>query len=274
MKKRGRPKKDLIDIIRTKAWYFAVEIKLQVSTPYAVEVIVEAENKAKKDAKFAGLRRWAAYKGGARIPQDIPGRLNPINMAEERALGTARWFRSPMWKALKGKLANKYGVEAALAESEAIAAIVFEYEALEFDDEYRQELGLDDSDPPPTYRRFNPDNINRCIELDGIDLLEAVILLLEFGSASGSLEITRPALELYKASSPKISAIPEIRAFLPEIFEAIEFKYTPDVNAQYDVFLPPWHVRLPDLYERICNIEALKEEALKPYESDVEQLER
>lgn len=73
-----------------------------------------------------------------------------------------------------------------------------------------------------------------CIELDGIELLEAVILLLEFGSSSVSLEITRQALERYKASSPKIAKIPEIRAFLPEIFEAIEFKYAPEVNAQYD----------------------------------------
>ncbi len=273
MKKRGRPKKDPIDVMRTKAWYFAVESELQVSTPYAVEVIVEAENKAKKDAKFAGLRRWAAYKGGARVPQDIPGRLNPINMAEERAPGTARWFRSPMWQALKGKLANRYDVEAALAESDAIAVIVFEYEELAFDDEYRQELGLNDSDPPPTYRRFRPDNINRCLELKGIDLLEAVILLLEFGSASGSLEITSRALELYKASSPKIATIPEIRAFLPEIFDAIEFKYTPDVNAQYDEFLPPWHVRLPDLYEKIVDIEAMREEALSHYENDGGQLQ-
>ncbi len=145
--------------------------------------------------------------------------------------------------------------------------------SLEIDDEYRRELGLDENDPPPTYRKFRPGNINRCIELEGIDLLEAVILSLEFGIASGSLEITRQALELYKASSPKIATIPEIRAFLPEIFEAIEFKYTPDVNAQYDEFLPPWHVRLPDLYEKIVDIEAMREEALSHYENDGGQLQ-
>jgi hypothetical protein len=260
--------KHRLDPIASMIWYQAVEIGLDLVSPTSVELFLEGD-RVKPDADgIKRPRKWRNFSQGIRTPKDIPGKLNVYDIADRQAPGTALWFRSPMWKALKGKLANKYEVEAALAESEAIAAIIFEYEVLEFDDEYRQELGLDDSDPPPTYRRFRPDNINRCIDLDGVDLLEAVILLLEFGSASGSLEITRQALELYKASSPKIAKIPEITAFLPEIFEAIEFKYTPDVNAQYDEFLPPWHVRLPDLYEKIVDIEAMREEALRPYESD------
>ena len=265
--------KSRLDRVASMIWYQAVETRLELKNPGEVEKLLQGERiKPDKDG-IKRPRKWRHFSKGRRSPDDIPGKLNVYDIADRQAPGTARWFRSPMWKALKGKLANRYDVEAALAESEALAAIIFEYEVLDFDDEYRLELGLDENDPPPTYRKFRPDNINRCIELEGIDLLEAVILLLEFGRASGSLEITRPALELYKASSLKIAAIPEIGAFLPEIFEAIEFKYAPDVNAQYDEFLPPWHARLPDLYEKIVDVAAMRGNALSHYENGGDQLQ-
>lgn len=273
MKKRGRPKKHPIDIMRTKAWYAAVQLKLGLPSANKVERHIEAENQRKKEDKFIGVRRWAGYKNGERVPPDIPGLLNAIDMAEKEATNTALWFRSPLWTALKGELPNRYDFENAFAKSDAIAAIIFEFEPLELGDEDHAFFGRDENCGTGTSRRFSPKSIYKCIELEGIDLLEAVVLLLEFGRSSQSLEIMKPALALYEAASRKFAAIPQLKCILRDVFEAIEDKYLPRFNTNYDEFCPPWHVRMPDLYEKIVDIEAMREEALKPYESDGGQLQ-
>jgi hypothetical protein len=139
---------------------------------------------------------------------------------------------------------------------------------LQLDENDLQELGLTDSQPSPRFRTFLPKQISKCAKLEGIDLLEVVILLLEFGKSSQSWEISKPALNLYKLVSPKITSIPQLQGFLPDIFEAIELRYTPDAAIQYDEFLPPWHVRMYNLYEKIVDIDALREEALRPYQAN------
>jgi hypothetical protein len=259
--------KHRLDPIASMIWYKAVEIGLDLDSPIAVELLLEGDRVKPDDDGIKRPRKWRHYRQGKRTPKDS-GKNNVFEIAEDQAPGTARWFRSPMWKALKGQFADRFEVENALAESDAIAAILFKYEPLELDENDLQDLDLTDSAAPPRYRIFQPKKILKCAKLEGIDLLEVVILLLEFGKSSQSLEVSKPALHLYEMVSPKIASIPQLEGFLPDIFEAIELRYTPDAAVQYDEFLPPWHVRMFDLYEKIVDIDALREEALRPYQAN------
>jgi hypothetical protein len=263
MEKRGRPKKELFDVMRTKAWYLAVQLRLQVSTAHAVEVRVESDNKAKRAAKFAGARRWAGYRDGTRVPQDIHGLLNPIDMAEKIAVGSARWFRSPMWNALKGQFAHHDDVTDALSDIKSVASVVFsDGNWVSLDEQDLRDFDIEGSQPLAASRTIVADSIAGCANLDGIDLLETVILLLEHGRLSASLTITRRALDLYAAASRKIAVIPEVGAVLPGIFEVIEARYAPNLVAPPEEIFSPWHVRMPDLVEKIWDVAAMRAEAL------------
>jgi hypothetical protein len=260
--------KHTLDPIASMVWYQAVEIGLDLDGPIAVELFLEGDRVQPDADGIKRPRKWRNFSQGRRSAKDIPGALNVYDIAERKAPGTSRWFRSPMWRALKGEFTHLLEVEDALAESEAIAAIVFKYELVACGDEDFHDYPSDDRNPRPRFRRLLPKNIARCAKLEGIDLVEAVILLLELGRLSVSSAITKRALDLYKTASPKIAAIPALKANLSEIFDAIDFKYTPSINAQHDDFFAPWYVRMPDLYEQVVDIDALRELALRPYERD------
>jgi hypothetical protein len=114
--------KHRLDPVASMIWYKAVEIGLDLDSPIAVELLLE-DDRVKRDRydDIKRPRKWRNYRQGKRTPKDS-GKNNVFDIAEDQAPGTARWFRSPMWKALKGKFANPLEVEDALAESAAIAA--------------------------------------------------------------------------------------------------------------------------------------------------------
>jgi hypothetical protein len=248
-----------IDRLKTQIWYQAVEIALGKGCATAVELFLEPEkDKLDADNKIRP-RRWRGYRDGIRVPKKTAHVSCAVEVAEPEAPGTARWFLSPMWRALKGEFLDRYEIEDALSKSESIGSIIFcNKDSLGLTEADLQEYDSNIQTQLVAAHNLVLDNIGQCTELEGRDLLEAVVLLLEHGRLSGSLAVTRRALDLYDASSRKISEIPELRRHLRVFFEAIEDRYTPIFNTPAKEIFPPWHARLPDLVEEYFDIEAGK----------------
>jgi hypothetical protein len=207
-------------------------------------------------------RKWNDFGIGKHLPNgphDPSGPFSEVMIAESHAPGTARWFISAMWRALMDKDLDRYEIEDALSKSEPIGSIIFcNKDSLGLTEADLQKYDSNIQTQLVAAHNLVLDNIGQCTELEGLDLLEAVVLLLEHGRLSGSLAVTRRALELYDASSRKISEVPELRRHLPVFFEAIEDRYTPIFNTPANEIFPPWHARLPDLIEEYFDIEAGK----------------
>lgn len=187
--------KQAIDRLATRIWYQAVEDGLGLDSPYAVELFLEGDRVKPDGDGIKRPRKWRNYCDGRRTPDDIPGTLNVFDIAEYKAPGTARWFRTSMWKALKGKIRSPDDLRRRIAGNPALREIVLcESSPVEFDMPAQEPLpGLVGSAP---FITFETDRIGACIDLHGLDLLEAIVFLLEYGHLAHKPAITSKVLEL------------------------------------------------------------------------------
>ncbi len=225
-------------------WYQAVELALRARSAYAVERRLQPENVRRVDYVIR-QGNWDGYRDGKHVPN-----IAKVRLAEGAAPGTAKWFGGPIYHALRGKLTNFFHIDDYLSAHSVIGPMI-----------YPQEEFLDGV----PIRQLKHSAISDCIALEGMDLLEAIILLLESGLLSRDRRRTDRALELYVAASPKIAAIPQLRFDFPRLFEMIEHRYTPTIDVDWDDFIPPWFVRMPDKEDPRCSIAELRAEALAPF---------
>lgn len=250
-----------VDRLATRIWYQAVEDGLGLDNPYAVELYLEGERvKPDKDG-IKRPRKWRNFSQGKRTPADNPGTLNVFDLAERHAPGTARWFRSPMWRALKGAIDSSAELRRLIAGAPALRRIVLsESDPVDFAIPAQGDI------PPlegsASFIAFEAERIPDCAALEGLDLLEAIILLLEYGHLARMPSVTVRALDLYTRVSPKICEITELRYTNTLFFDEVEWRYASDIDLPPEEIFPPWHVRMPELTEQIYDIPALRREAL------------
>ncbi|MFV0643679.1 MAG: hypothetical protein ACK5NN_04145 [Sphingomonadaceae bacterium] len=184
--------------------------------------------------------KWAPYRRGEHVPNDPSTQTNPIEVAEAAVPGTARWFRSPIWKAIHGELTRKMQSDGQNPQDifdehffkiKGAADLLFE------------EVGKFDGSPIIS---INPEGVMNCQPLTGLELVETIILLFERESALGWPELKKSTLKLYEASTEKIAKIPEIARNYGSFLNLIEMRYCRVATRQSDHFLAPWHVRLQD----------------------------
>jgi hypothetical protein len=244
--RRSHRKSDF-DVERTMVWYQAVELALGVQSAYAVERMLQPENVKQRVDYVVRQGNWDGYRDGRHVPN-----MANVQLAENAAPGTAKWFGGPIYHALRGKLTNFFHIDEYLSTHPAIGPIVFPREKF-----------LDDM----PIRQLKHCAIADCIALEGMDLLEAIILLLESGLLSRDRRRTNRALELYVAASTKISEMPQLKLDFPRVFDMIEHRYTPTIEADWDDFIPPWFVRMPDKEDPRRSIAELRAEALAPFQN-------
>lgn len=249
--------KHRLDRLASKIWYQAVELGLGLSSPIAVELLLEGDRVKPDSDGIKRPRKWRNFCDGKRTPSDNPGALNVFDIAECHAPGTARWFRSPLWKALKGQFEHPDDLLELLCELPAIQGVIFPgSEHLEYD--IPTENGHHALTGIAPLRKFEVDRIGECVGLDGLDLLEAIVLLLEYGQSTRNQSITSRSLDLYRAASPKICKIAELRYSFELLFEELEGRYTCFADVPPDEIFPPWHVRMPQLTQQIYDIDILR----------------
>lgn len=217
---------DCPDRVRTRIWYDAVKFardRARSEHGRAWQTRPETRELTKHFGK------WAPYRRGEHVPNDPSSQTNPIDVAEASVPGTARWFRSPIWSAVQGNLSNWLEIEDYLLAIAGNSAMLC------------REPQVFHGKP---VRKIAVEHVVKSASLDGLDLIETVVLLLERGRTRQWHELTRAAIGLFDATTEKIAHIPEIQRNYGPFFEAIERRY---INSAFDEasnFLEPWHVRL------------------------------
>lgn len=90
---------DSVDVVRTALWYYEIEGRLQVTTPYQLERRLEPEAFGKNVYGDAYHRnKWIGYRVGRHRPN---ARL--IDRVEAQVPGSRHLINHPVWEALRGK---------------------------------------------------------------------------------------------------------------------------------------------------------------------------
>jgi hypothetical protein len=247
IRKKTRPPQTTLNRLRTVLWYSAVKEALGLPSAYRIEQLLDSDKFVQVEGETRRNSKWDRYSRGQRVPNIKPD--SSIERAELQAPGTSRWFLSPIWSVLQGRPMKRHEVEAYLENSPAILAVIFPQKSNWKFPKNSDDISEKDHAQFPG-RSIVLDNVPSCVNLEGIDLLEATVLLLAAGVDSGSEKLTKAARDLYVSATPKIEEIITISNYFPEFFDAVEHHFAKNADTDWnDDFVPPWFVRLPDLFE-------------------------
>lgn len=221
-RRKGRPKRHPVEEMRAAVWYDAVEQGLALPSAYAVEKYLEPKKVRKKDGVIRP-RKWDGYRNGKHTPSDAM-----IELAEVHAPGTEKWFRSPVWSALRDEIGGRFPAEQSLQSNPAIMKQLFR--------------AVGDARYPAISLDF--EKIANCIELEGLDLFECVVLLLEAGFASRDVRFLSEAQELYFRATRKITETPQLARSQSQLLDWIEDRYCDQSSSAHGSIFIPWAERL------------------------------
>ena len=109
--KSGRPKRNPIDVLRTKVWFYAVKAKSGLPSSYAIELALEPSSVKRKGDGMKRPRKWDGYQTGLRVPQRMTGKPYSVDVAEVQYPGTAVYFDSPIWAVLRGDQMDQWWID-------------------------------------------------------------------------------------------------------------------------------------------------------------------
>lgn len=212
-------------------WYRAVEHGLGATSAYAVTQHLEPHTIRPGKDGITRTRKWEGYRDGKHVPKDSNDSTSMVSLAERFSAGTAQWFRSPLWKALREQFSHHQEVENRILEIEYLHPIL--YQTTHFDGS--------------SAHSFKPEGINMCAELDGLCLLESVILALEYAHLTRHPELISKSRNLYVDVSLRISEIVPVSFHYLEMLDTLEYRYLPSAASPWtDDSILPWYVRLPE----------------------------
>ncbi|MFV0645414.1 MAG: hypothetical protein ACK5NN_13105 [Sphingomonadaceae bacterium] len=245
--RQARLDEDSPNRIRTMVWFDAVRVASGLPTAEKIEAYLEPEKVKRSGGK---LSKWAKYRDGRSVPKDPSPQDNSIEIAEAALPGTARWFRSPIWKVLCGETISWIALHEHLFFSSSAGSFLFPDPVL-FDG--KPVLELDASQTLD------------CQSLDSIELIEAVVLLLERGREAQSVQQMQSASQLYEITTKKVARIPELARNYGNFLDAVERRFFPLLARGHDDPFSPWHVRLKSDTEFQVTEYALEQALVPPY---------
>lgn len=227
----GREPRNPVDVLRTKIWMAAV-FAASGLTPGQIEALLEPERVRREGGRTIRPRLWDRYASGDHVPNDNQDR-KPVSLAEARWPGTAVWFRSPMWRALRPE-----PVTAALAEQ-----LLGQIEPL------RDVLFVPSRWNPSVLRQaaVDPTLLATIIGVGRIDALAAAMVFARQAEAIHSPPLRDTALRLYRHLQPQLEQLPALKTHASELFWLIdtsikEWVY-PDPGSQVSVTIFSEEVR-------------------------------
>lgn len=211
-------------------WFHVVQMRSGLESAYEIAMAVEGGPVEKKDPDQPNrANTWTRYPVGGKVPTSMKGKRDTVAMAEEAYPGTARWFNSPIWPALKRQSSSPQGVENALHSlSPAVQILLFESGTLFLDAQ-------------PNPHGFDKWRMAALLATNDFDVLAAAVLLYVLSEHRGSPQLRLQAQWIYVCAQPMLGRLPETAPFFDELLDMVE-----------SVF-PLWpHPRMNDLTLLAC----------------------
>ena len=204
---KGRPQTPLVDKIRTQTWFKAVRIVSGGKSAYAIEIALDG---GELQARSAKPRKCSAYAAGRKSPFDHPGSGNFIDRTEALFPGTAKWFRSPLWRMIKGGAERPFLIEVLKNLDHRVVFAVFQNEDCPDDEKCWQlrEVGDEIAAKISSIRHF--------------DCLVAAIALVRLSEAISHPPLREMALKIYSDSICWLIDLPELEDVFEELFTLID----------------------------------------------------
>ena len=204
---RGRPQTPLVNKIRTQAWFRAVRIVSGWKTPYAIEIAIDGDE---LQARSATPRKCSDYAAGRKSPFDHPGKGNFIDSAEALFPGTAKWYRSPLWRMIKGDVDREFLIECLKTLDHRVVSAIFESE------------GYPDGERDWQIRELDDDSVVEICSIRDFDCLVAAIALARLSEMIAYPALREIALKIYSESIGWLVDLPELADVFEELFTLID----------------------------------------------------
>jgi len=194
----GRPKRDAVDIVRTRIWFQAVKWHSRLPSAHAIEAFIDGPRSAQGADGISRPRKWYAYEAGRRSPSSVKGKRDAVADAEAHFPGTERWYHHAIWKALRGESFDFYELEGAFRSLDpAVVDILYTVD----DGDGSGRLGQ---------KFFVQEDVQALVGLGSFDALAAVILLAVQSEMNGLPELREWVLEAYGELQPIVADLPEL----------------------------------------------------------------
>lgn len=239
-RKRGRPPTHPVDRLKTRIWFNLVKHKSGLPSAYMIEMFLDGDEIRRKRLIVKKARKWDFYRDGLRVPNDKRKIRNSVEQAESHFLGTAKWFRSPIWPFLRGERFDQKAIVGALQSLQPeIVEILF--------------YPKSNTSSLTRLKPFNETSKSLLVEVGGLDALAAAVLLVFYAEEISSLELRNISLKLYNALQPKLMQMQELVPFIHELF------FWVNKACPYWLYLSgTQRVELTQVEEQIITIESLR----------------
>ena len=228
--KSGRPKRNPIDVLRTKVWFYAVKAKSGLPSAYAIELAIDPSIAKGKWDDMKRPRKWDGYQTGLRVPQRITGKPYSVHIAEVLYPGTAVYFESPIWAVLRGDQMNQWWIDDQLKVMSPEIAEILNVSAPPF---------LQENPDPDRFRKFDEEAAYRLAEIGTFEALTALILLVKKSELISSHELRSMVLNAYHHCQQWLREVPEIAPIAEDLFHAI------DLNCKHWIYpSPEWRMEV------------------------------
>lgn len=224
----GRPRKSNLEQLRTCVWGWASCLAAGDKRPDELELEYLKTRDRKLNPHLSidaigsrtyelthNFRRWCRW---GNVIKDVPGsKTNAIEIVEELYPGTARWYRSCAWWAIKAKAVTPSDIDRGLLTLDSnVSEILIE---------------LDGNSPSWTSARFRRRPFTeamaeRLLDLGSFDAFVASYLLIRLSYAISSRPLFELATDLHYSFYPKISRLPQIEPYYRIFFDMLAIHCT------------------------------------------------
>jgi hypothetical protein len=203
----GRPKRDAVDVVRTRIWFQAVKVRSGLRSAHAIEAFINDRLSGEDVDTSHRPRKWYSYRNGSRSPSAIAGKRDTVADVEALFPGTARWYHHPFWKVLKREGTDPHVLRVFMLDLDPEVV-----EILYTTDEHG---ALD----PLRLKAFRISDVQSLIDLGSFDALAAVVLLAMKEDANVGFGWRDFYLDAYQALQPVVAELPELVNDFPELFD-------------------------------------------------------
>ncbi len=213
---RGRPKRNNIDVLRTKVWFHAVKAISGLPSACAIETKLEPE--LLHDDKDGLIRstKWISYQMGTRVPHRIVGKSYAVDVAEVNFPGTAVYFDSPLWDVLRGVEVDEEWINLKLGTlGSAVTSVLLEGPI----DEDRRVVTKQNQ------RRFNENLLQELIGIRSFQALTALVLLAKKSELIRSQKMRSLLISAYIRCQSWAKRLPEIAPVEVDFFFVVDRQF-------------------------------------------------